>query len=105
VKKLILAIALGISLAGPGLAQNNPPTPVPNSGDPGGADKQKSITDPKYMAGFYSDTAMTQLRTTEEVQDAFKRMSNEDKAAVKNACVGPDLTANMQALCAVINTM
>jgi len=104
-KKFILAAALAMAFAGSVGAQNNPPTPETNSGDPGGADKQKSITDPKVMAGFYSDTAMTKMRSPEEVKAAWSRLNIEDQTAVKNQCKGPDVTANMQDLCSAINQM
>lgn len=104
-KRLMLAAAIVSVIAGTALAQNNPPTPETNSGDPGGADKQKSITDPKVMAGFYSDTAMTKMRSPEEVKAAWSRLNIEDQTAVKNQCRAPDQTANMQELCAAINQM
>ena len=106
-KTLMLAAAFAAALVssafvGTAIAQNNPPTAESNSGDPGGADKLKSISDPKVMAGFYSDSAMTKMRSPEEVKEAWARLNIEDQTAVKNQCKGPDLTANMQELCAAV---
>ncbi|HEY5818803.1 MAG TPA: hypothetical protein VIU14_10465 [Mesorhizobium sp.] len=103
-KKLILAAVLGLAMAGGAIAQTNPPAGSA-AGDPGAADKTKSVSDPAVIQGFYSDSSMTKLKTAEEVKAGWARLNIQDQTAVKEQCKATDITENMKLLCAAVETM
>lgn len=100
-KKLVFAALIGLAMAGGAVAQTEAPAGS-SAGDPGAADKQSSVSDPKMLEGFYSDTAMTTLRTPEEIKAAWERLNIQDQTAVKQQCSATDATQQMKDLCTAL---
>ena len=100
-KNFISATALAVMLASSAFAQTQPAAPA---GDPAAADKLMSIEDPVAMKPFFSDDAMTTMRSDDEMKAAWSAMSKENQAAVKKQCKA-STSEKMKDFCGKVNMM
>jgi hypothetical protein len=81
----IAAFMFAVANAGNVYAQT-PTTSDPATGDPAAADKLKSLEDPTMMKPFFSDDAMSTMRSDEEMKAAWAAMSADQQKMVKDDC-------------------
>lgn len=101
-KKILAATSIAFMLAsGVAFAQTDPAKPAT---DPGAADKQNSLEDPTVMAPFYTDNTMGALRPDAELAAAWKAMSADQQAAMKEQCKTTE-SVKAKEFCGKIETM
>lgn len=95
--KLVSAVILALGLsAGVAMAQTS---------SSGNTDAAPSVlTDPVTMKPFFSDEAMSTLKTDEEVKAAFNALPAEQQQQMKSACQTAT-DAKYKDFCAKIGTM
>jgi len=84
-KSLALAAIATTMLAGAAIAQTDQ-TQTNSTGTQGSTPPGAVLEDQTKMKPFYSDEAMTTLRTGDEFTAAFNAMSSEDRERVRTEC-------------------
>jgi hypothetical protein len=87
-KSLALAAVTATLLSGAALAQSSDTTTTQSTGTQGSPEPQTQVlmNDKAKMAPFYSDEAMTTLKTGDEFKSAFQAMSAEDQQRLRDEC-------------------
>lgn len=100
--KVLSITALAVTVA-VGAAMTQTPTDT-MPGDPNAADRQTSLTDPEIVGPLFSDDAMTILRPTAQMKDAWAKMPEEGRMRVREDCKRPQ-DVREQDLCAAVEGM
>ena len=87
-KSLALAAVTATLLSGAALAQSTDAATTQATGTQGSPEPQTQVlmNDKAKMAPFYSDEAMTTLKSGDEFKAAFQAMSMEDQQRLRDEC-------------------
>jgi hypothetical protein len=101
-KKILAVTSIAFMLAGgAAFAQTDPAKPAT---DPAASDKLMSLDDPAVMAPFYTDNTMSAFRPDAEMAAAWKAMSADQQAAMKEQCKTTE-SVKAKEFCGKIETM
>lgn len=90
--KFLAAAAVTLMLASGAAYAQTSTTANPAPSDPAAADKMKPLDDPMMMKPFYSDEAMTTMRSDDEIKAAWAAMSADNQKMMKDECGKTDST-------------
>ncbi len=95
-RKFLAATALTLMLASGAAYAQTSTTADPAASDPAAADKMKPLEDPTMMKPFFSDEAMTTMRSDDEIKAAWAAMSADNQKMMKDECAKTDSTKSAE---------